>query len=247
MVSSPAHGNVILNGNGSFSYIPTSNYFGGDSFTYQANDGLGASSLATVNLVITNAATTGPQFGILQGPNVFNPQTGLFEQNVIITNTGDTTAAAVRLLVDGLRSSVSLYNASGTNAGRPYVQHNSPLDPNQTVKLVLEFFVGDRRPFTNTLEAQSVLPAYNGTDGATAVAISRSLSTRGSRATTGLCWNLRPSRAGLTRLSTAMTRWKAGTLRRLQSQPMPPARNGMTMDRPRPRGFPCRMSAVCIE
>jgi len=37
----------------------------------------------------------------------------------------------------------------------------------------LEFFVGDRRPFTNTLEAQSVLPDYNGADGATGVAISR--------------------------------------------------------------------------
>ena len=174
VVSSPAHGNVILNSNGSFSYIPTSNYFGADSFTYQANDGLINSSSATVNLVITNAGFTGPQFGILQGPNVFNPQTGLFEQNVTVTNIGDTTAPAVRVLVDGLRSSVSLYNASGTNAGRPYVQHNSPLDPSQTVQLVLEFFVGDRRPFTNTLEAQSVLPAYNGIDGATGVAISRS-------------------------------------------------------------------------
>jgi VCBS repeat-containing protein len=173
IVSSTTHGNVVLNANGSFSYIPVSNYFGVDSFTYQANDGATNSSVATVNLLITNTPFTGPQFGILKGSSVFNPQTGLFEQNVTVTNIGDTTAPAVRLLVDGLRSSVSLYNASGTNAGRPYVQHNSPLDPNQTMRFVLEFFVGDRRPFTNSLEAQSVLPASDSTDGASSVAISR--------------------------------------------------------------------------
>src|SRR5207253_4002984 len=79
----------------------------------------------------------------------------------------------VRLLAGGLRTGVYLYNASGTNSGRPYVQYNDPLDPNRTVQFLLEFYVADRRPFTNTLEAQAVLPASNGTNGGSAITIDR--------------------------------------------------------------------------
>src|SRR6185369_7424621 len=42
-----------LNGNGSFSYVPATNYNGPDSFTYKANDGQADSGIATVSLTIT--------------------------------------------------------------------------------------------------------------------------------------------------------------------------------------------------
>src|SRR5260370_24651608 len=47
-------GSLTLNANGSFTYTPVSNYFGADSFTYRANDGLSNSGIATVTLTITN-------------------------------------------------------------------------------------------------------------------------------------------------------------------------------------------------
>jgi len=50
--SGPSHGNLVLNANGSFTYTPTANYFGPDSFTYRASDGLLTSNLATVSLTI---------------------------------------------------------------------------------------------------------------------------------------------------------------------------------------------------
>src|SRR5205823_3796100 len=53
LVSQPAHGSLTLNSNGSFSYVPASNYNGGDSFTYKANDGQADSAIATVNITIT--------------------------------------------------------------------------------------------------------------------------------------------------------------------------------------------------
>jgi uncharacterized repeat protein (TIGR01451 family) len=53
-VTDPAHGTVTLNANGGFSYTPTNNYYGSDSFTYLANDGLTNSTTATVSLTITN-------------------------------------------------------------------------------------------------------------------------------------------------------------------------------------------------
>src|SRR5207245_792651 len=80
MVATAAHRTLTLNANGSFTCTPVSNYFGADSFTYHASDCVANSGIATVSLTITNFSV-GPQFGILQGTNVFNPQTGLFEQN----------------------------------------------------------------------------------------------------------------------------------------------------------------------
>ena len=51
--SSPIHGSINLKPNGGFSYTPTTNYTGTDSFTYHANDGNLDSNNATVTLRIT--------------------------------------------------------------------------------------------------------------------------------------------------------------------------------------------------
>src|SRR5204863_14379 len=53
LVSPPTHGNLTLNTNGSFSYVPATNYNGPDSFTYKANDGQADSGIATVSITIT--------------------------------------------------------------------------------------------------------------------------------------------------------------------------------------------------
>jgi VCBS repeat-containing protein len=51
--SQPAHGAVVLNQNGSFTYTPNANYTGSDSFTYRASDGMADSNVATVSLTVT--------------------------------------------------------------------------------------------------------------------------------------------------------------------------------------------------
>lgn len=53
LVNAPAHGTLALGANGSFSYTPTANYTGADSFTYQASDGVTISSATTVSLNVT--------------------------------------------------------------------------------------------------------------------------------------------------------------------------------------------------
>jgi PKD repeat protein len=50
LVSGPTHGSLILNSNGSFTYMPAVGYSGSDSFIYKANDGFLDSNPATVNL-----------------------------------------------------------------------------------------------------------------------------------------------------------------------------------------------------
>src|SRR5439155_26935747 len=52
LVSGPTHGALTLNANGSFTYTPTANYNGPDSFTYKANDGAADSNAATVAITV---------------------------------------------------------------------------------------------------------------------------------------------------------------------------------------------------
>src|SRR6059036_2819501 len=55
LVSQPTHGSLRFNTDGSFSYTPTSNFVGTDSFTYKANDGQADSGIATVTITIGGA------------------------------------------------------------------------------------------------------------------------------------------------------------------------------------------------
>ena len=120
------------------------------------------------------------QFGVLKGATSLNPQTGLYEQRVTVTNTSFSTVAAFRLLVGNIngtngvaRTNVTLVNATDKTNGTPYVQYNSALNPGSNVTLILEFFVPDRKPFTNSLEVIPVLPAITGTNAGAGVVIDR--------------------------------------------------------------------------
>jgi len=53
LVSGPSHGTVTVNTNGSFTYTPTANYNGPDSFTYRAFDGTTNSAPTTVTINVT--------------------------------------------------------------------------------------------------------------------------------------------------------------------------------------------------
>ncbi len=52
LASGPANGSLALNPDGSFSYTPATNFFGLDSFTYQASDGELLSIPATVSITV---------------------------------------------------------------------------------------------------------------------------------------------------------------------------------------------------
>jgi VCBS repeat-containing protein len=53
-ISQPAHGAVVVNADGSYTYTPAANYNGTDSFTYRVTDADGGqSNIATVSLTIT--------------------------------------------------------------------------------------------------------------------------------------------------------------------------------------------------
>lgn len=52
-VSNPSHGTVTLNSDGSFTYTPSGQYNGTDSFTYRANDGSLSSEVAVVSITVS--------------------------------------------------------------------------------------------------------------------------------------------------------------------------------------------------
>ena len=65
-LTDPAHGTVVLNSNGAFSYTPAADYNGSDTFTYQASDGTLASAAATVTITV-NPVNDPPSF--TKGPD----------------------------------------------------------------------------------------------------------------------------------------------------------------------------------
>ena len=126
-----------------------------------------ATNTYPTNTVVTNTIIPIGANLFIVGSSAFNPQTGLYEETVTVTNIGTTMVHALRLYVGGLRSGVILLNATGTNNGVPYVEYDppysTPLYPfpaftnNNSVTFTLEFFVPDRRPFTNSLWAVAIV------------------------------------------------------------------------------------------
>jgi uncharacterized repeat protein (TIGR01451 family) len=126
------------------------------SSTYDPNS-TNNSGVAPVSRALTQVLIS--QFGILAGLPVFNPQTGLYEETVSVTNNGNVTILGFRLNVSGLPSGVTLWNANDTNNGVPFINYNFPVDPSNAVSVVLEFYDAKRVAFTNTLSAEVILPS----------------------------------------------------------------------------------------
>ncbi|MCA9245735.1 MAG: tandem-95 repeat protein [Planctomycetales bacterium] len=56
LVDAASNGTVSLSANGSFTYTPNANFFGSDSFTYRASDGVDDSNVARVSIQVTSVA-----------------------------------------------------------------------------------------------------------------------------------------------------------------------------------------------
>jgi hypothetical protein len=55
LVSGTAHGTLVLNDDGGFTYTPEEDFYGGDSFRYRANDGQAISLIWTVSITVSQA------------------------------------------------------------------------------------------------------------------------------------------------------------------------------------------------
>ena len=96
-----------------------------------------------------------------------NPLTGLYEEQVTVTNNGGAITG-LRLLVGDLPAPVSLYNAAGSTNGMPFAQFSISMTTGDTGTFLLQFFNPYRLNFSNTVQAVAVAatpPATNSTPG----------------------------------------------------------------------------------
>ena len=56
LIDGPSHGRLTLDSNGSFSYLPDDDFFGNDSFTYAADDGLRCSQATEVRITVADVS-----------------------------------------------------------------------------------------------------------------------------------------------------------------------------------------------
>ena len=52
LVTDPSHGTLSFEDDGTFLYTPATGYYGADSFTYEADNGMTNSNVATVSLTV---------------------------------------------------------------------------------------------------------------------------------------------------------------------------------------------------
>ena len=71
-------------------------------------------------------------------------QTGLFFQTVTLTNLCGAAVNGVRVSVEGLSNDVTVFNATGTSNGVPYVDYPASILGGQTGVLTVEYFVPNR-------------------------------------------------------------------------------------------------------
>lgn len=73
-----------------------------------------------------------------------NPQTGLYEQTIRLSNTSTNGAPAARILLTNLAANVTVFNASGTTSGTPFLQYDLPVAAGASVDFVVEFYRATR-------------------------------------------------------------------------------------------------------
>ncbi len=122
-----------------------------DVLTFSAS--LGSAGVLDTNLANNSASTNinvisylpGTLMAFTNSAQIYNPQNGLVEQSILLTNSGTTNVPAARVVVTGLTNQLS--NAVGTNNGNPFVYYSTNLNSGQSVSLLLQYYVRARSPF----------------------------------------------------------------------------------------------------
>ncbi len=99
----------------------------------------------------------------------FNPQTGLLEQKVRVSNPTLSEYKVVRVYADNLTGGATVWNKSGTSNGVAYVQSNARVQPGSYVDFVIEYYVPTPTIPNPTLRAELVEPVEGG--GAAAIGV----------------------------------------------------------------------------
>ncbi|MBV9957437.1 MAG: tandem-95 repeat protein, partial [Acidobacteria bacterium] len=120
LVSGPSHGSLTLNADGSFNYTPAADFYGADSFTYQAHDGVVGSNIAVVTINV-GAVNDAPD---ARDDAATTPEDVAVNVNVLGNDTdADGDALSVEGVTQAVHGAVSI-NADGTVKYAPNANYN---------------------------------------------------------------------------------------------------------------------------
>jgi len=103
-------------------------------------------NFASINVPVINYLA-GTLVAVTNSAQITNPQNGLTEQTILVSNIGTNDVPAVRVVVSGLTN--RLVNVVGTNNGNPFVVYGTRLAAGNSVSLLLEYFPRGSFLFTN--------------------------------------------------------------------------------------------------
>ena len=94
-VTSPGHGSLTVNANGSFTYTPAPGFSGTDSFTYRVTDGVLLSNVATVTILVNAppVAVNDAYSTFMSTPLVVNALNG------VLHNDSDPAGGTIRVVI----------------------------------------------------------------------------------------------------------------------------------------------------
>jgi uncharacterized repeat protein (TIGR01451 family) len=113
-----------------------------------------SNSIAITNYLVGTLTASGTS------TQIYNPQNGLVEQSITVSNAGLTSVPAARVVVTGLAGQ-ELFNNVGTNSGNPFVVFAPGLVAGQTVKLLLQFFAANYFTLANPQLQAFAVPVPN--------------------------------------------------------------------------------------
>jgi hypothetical protein len=115
LVSGVSNGTLTLSSNGSFTYTPSLNFNGSDSFTYKANNGSFDSNVVTVSLTVTavNDAPVNSVPGPQETPKDANKVFSAGNSNAITVSDVDAGASTVQVTLTATNGTITLPVVTG--------------------------------------------------------------------------------------------------------------------------------------
>jgi hypothetical protein len=97
LVTGPVNGSLVVNADGSFTYVPVANFHGADGFVYRVSDGLAFSNFASVTILVESVndapIATNDAYAVDEDTLLDVPAPGVLENDVDVD--GDLIAASL--------------------------------------------------------------------------------------------------------------------------------------------------------